>query len=745
MPEIAPKSRHFSSVNALYLSAALALSPIAKGQAEMSDIDLFSTYYSGEESALDVPLGKISRDEELLFAEMPNFIGTLTEASSRVVPATITAIDKKMIWDSAARSLNELLDIHVPNLMSVRHDFELPHHLGVRGNISDRDEKYLMLVNGRVMNEQTHFGALAERDLVLLQDIRRVDVVRGSGSAIYGPGAIAMVINVETENALTFEGTELITRGGAIEEFYSIEAKHAQKFSDTSGIYLYGGIAQYTGASPDDAPAIAGTNYRIFGDPNNLQLAGNEITTNQSRFREGYRNKIQQKYHAQLTLDNIELWARYSRGGESLAPVWFAQSRAPADNQAGYQQFTISLEHNWTITDSFSVQTQIGYDFTDYERILSFDTFSHREDQYSIRSIANWDIARDHQLAFGGEFSYDQFGIRSPGFPNEAPNNSQLGNNFSPWSTQNVGLVAEHQWNINSQWSTFTGLRTDKNTYTDWLFSPRLALIYTPTVDDTLKLILSRSVRQNFAEENRDQFLTNGENSDSEVSQTLEIRYDRTLSEHWTLGMGAYFHDLERIGVSSQNATPDVPVVGVIADEVTWGLELELTYQSESTRIHFSHGFTQLYDFDLNDINIDQFVTSEAYGFGRNLANWSNHISKMTIHHEIDQNWSFDGSLRLHWGYAGHEDLYNYNRENPRFPLSLGTSYPDDFSEGFDISAFLNLGLQYKPNKRTTLRIDGYNLLGVFDNSLNKNLTYGAPELFTSAAPAVAISFKYKL
>ncbi len=112
------------------------------------------------------------------------------------------------------------------------------------------------------MNEHTHFGALTERDLVMLQDIDHIDIVRGPGSALYGPGAISMVINIVTFNANTFKGTEVTGRMGAIDEFYSGEVKHGQAFDDNDGgLFVYAGGSKQDGASKYDAPQIFPYNF----------------------------------------------------------------------------------------------------------------------------------------------------------------------------------------------------------------------------------------------------------------------------------------------------------------------------------------------------------------------------------------------------------------------------------------------------------------------------------------------------
>jgi outer membrane receptor protein involved in Fe transport len=70
-----------------------------------------------------------------------------------------------------------------------------------------------------------------------------VEVVRGPGSVLYGPDALTMVINIITENANTFQGTEVTSRIGAFDEFYAGEIKWGKKFDDKSGLYLYFGAA----------------------------------------------------------------------------------------------------------------------------------------------------------------------------------------------------------------------------------------------------------------------------------------------------------------------------------------------------------------------------------------------------------------------------------------------------------------------------------------------------------------------
>ena len=72
---------------------------------------------------------------------------SLTRIDRPLAPASITYITQKDIEDSGARRLDELLDIMVPNLLLVRHNYG-PVHVGIRGLINDRENSYLYIVNG---------------------------------------------------------------------------------------------------------------------------------------------------------------------------------------------------------------------------------------------------------------------------------------------------------------------------------------------------------------------------------------------------------------------------------------------------------------------------------------------------------------------------------------------------------------------------------------------------------------------
>jgi len=676
--------------------------------------------------------------EDLMNVEVVS-TATLTKTTPRLVPAAVTTITAEQIKASGARSLYELLDIYVPNLQVISHHWE-SDHMGLRGTINDRDDKYLLLVNGRIMNEHTHYGALTERDIVLLQDIHHIDVVRGPGSALYGPGAISMVINIVTFNASTFKGTEVTGRMGAIDEFYSGEVKHSHQFDDNDGgIFVYAGGAKQDGASNFDAPLVFP--YSFPGGPD----AGDPFTKD-SICRDGQsaENKPPAKLHIELTKGDWDIWGRYTRGGQQFpwaagnltpAPVGFGVATPVTNNFYSYQQMTGFIGHKQELTKNIDIDYSFSYETTDFTEFRQNSmTNAYREDEYHGKIILQWTPNEQNKIALGSEISHRELGLQNP-LTDVAPVSMQL-SSMPRRSTNMYSLLGEWQWNINSEWTMFLGGRIDKHTYTDPMLSPRAAIVYSPTEKDTLKLMWSRSVRANVEEEMKRQVMEGGGTSTPEKLDTLEFRYERQQNKNFDLAASIFMHYNFEL-VSWDETTKSSTTVGKQED---WGAELEASYHTENTRLTLSHGYTKLIKFNLVP-GASTYATAQPLGRGDDLSNWSNHITKLTLQQKLDDKWTFNASFRIYWGFPGTKD---YNRQYPTLYNGGGQFIEDGWQKAYRGDYFLNLGLQYKANKNLTIGITGYNLLGIFNIDLNKRNYLDSNGDYRCEAPAIGVSVEYK-
>lgn len=741
----------------------------------------------------EMPLEKLMEVEVVSTA-------TLTETKQRLVPAAVTTITAEQIRSSGARSLYELFDIYVPNLQWSRQHWE-NDQLGVRGIISDRNDKFLLLVNGREMNDNTHAGVLTELDQVLLGDIHHIDVVRGPGSAMYGPGAVSMVINIITYSSDTFQGLEVTSRLGAIEEFYTTELKYGRKFdSNDGGIFVYSGIGQYSGASKYDAPQIYPFNFPTTGTgdapagtvPGEGTKAGHPMTnTFVNRDEAEPLNTPPLKLYTEIKKDNWDIWGRLERGGkqfewatESIARkpygngdnVWWdrwaylpGNEHYQRPNFYAYWQATGYIGYKQEVTEhldidySFSAQST-----TNIQERESRYGMNYREDNYSAKILGKWQPNDQHKIAFGAEYlinnlgqkpwtglGYDvpYYGGSSGGAktPFYNPEVQEWGWNkpMPKWTTEMYSFLGEWQWNINDQWTTFLGGRIDKHTYTDDMFSPRAALIHTPNERDTYKLMWSRSLRAPFEEDMKKQDQINGSKSVPEKLDSIEFRYERQQSKNLDLAASVYVnYSLQALGWSE-----DAQTYTIAGTERTYGIELEASYHTDKTRLTVSHGYTKLYGFYLSPADRTslptppaQSITAEPYGYGDDLTNWSNHNTKLVYQRKLNDKWTFNGSMRVYWGFPGMKNFDNYY---PYAGKDQATADDREIVKGWERtyrgSYFLDLGLQYKASKNLVIGINGYNLLGIFNKDFNKRNfveTKGIGD-FRDEAPAVGVSLTY--
>jgi iron complex outermembrane receptor protein len=648
--------------------------------------------------------------EELM--AVPVTTTSLTDIEGTARPFTVTTITRQDIQKSGARSLDELLEIYVPNLQMMIHSAKLPH-LGLRGVISNRDDKYMLVVNGVIMNERTDFGVMSERDLPMLRDIYQIDVIRGPGSALYGPGALSMVINITTESTKTFQGMEVNQRVGVVEEHYTTEFKYGKKLKNEAGLYVFGGYSHYPGMSQQDAPLVYGTSAThrdgITYDWND------QVTSAISNYNEAYHSRPRAKFHMQYEKDNLTLWTRFTQGGTYIDTNGQANYATWLFGE-GYRQGTMALDYKQEISDDFSIKYLMSYDRFEVESTPYGRSRyrNYREDEYFGRVIANWQMNDQHQLAFGGSWSHEEFGL-PPTNEDDAiiytmPNWQDLNTHMPRWSTDMFSLFAEHQWKINDQWVTFFSIRHDDHSYVDHMLSPRISINYMPSDKDLLRFIASRSVRTNTASTLKDNQMGGVENTDPEILKAYELRYERHVSKHVWLGTGAFYHDQEMIGWVPDPA-PGHP--GVVGKENLWGLEAEAKYKKDKLDLSVSHGFTKLTEFELSRGVSYVEDTAAPNGYGNDLANWYNNITKLQVRYQLTEKMEFDSSLIAYWDNPGGEDWAKFRQ------AELATRYDDRSEDVFYDSWFLNMGLEYRHSDNLSIRFDAYHILGWFEEELN--------------------------
>ena len=689
---------------------------------------------AGQQSVYDLTLQELSRLRISSGA-------TLTKTEARKVPASVTTITRTMISESGARSLDELLDVYVPNFTRLRQGATGPD-FGMRGIIHSRDNKTLMIVNGRIMNHRALFGAISERFLPLLGDIESIEVVRGPGSAVYGPGAINGVINIRTrvaEGVTSFEAD--LSRGFA--ESYTLgEMRLARALGTKADVSVYYGIDGYRGASPADAPLVF-SRTRSLNDSTDLFIAGVPVDTGIIHDNRAMEDRAHHKAHMQLRYGDTQAWARFVQGStQYLMNRGLIEGRQTFEGSSvalQYRQLTLQAQHVLALAQTLDLHLRASYDTHDVLRqhpgkpVDRDYASAMREREINLRQMVSWSPHAYHSLAVGVDYSREWFG-EDPGALTDDPAHDYT-TNFKPWTTNTIGVLGEYQWNASANWTAFLGGRADRHTFTKWMYSPKAAVVFSPTDRYTAKLLYNQSVRKSEDIELKAQSDADpATDGDTEKIKSLEFRHEGQIREDVSVSVAALWHRFDSIGYAGEEVRRTQP----IGRSHVAGLEVELDYRSISHTIAGSYAFTKLLDYQLADErSLSQRESSAPYGYGNDLHNWPRHVGKLTWRWRPARMLTAVSSLRLFWGYQGAQNYAEYNNEVLQ---QNGISRTDDGrTEAFQGSAFLNIGTIYDTGRGVQLSLHTYNILGWLHYGLNKRNFFGRMAGYRSEAPALSV------
>ena len=153
-------------------------------------------------------------------------------------PAALTVITAEQIRLSGATNLPDLLR-RVPG-MSIMTMGSGNANLAVRGFNQRLSNKLLVLVDGRSVYLDFLGGTLFRSLTIDLQDIERIEIIRGPGSTLYGANAFGGVVNIITKDAQAGHGGQVHLTAGSGDTIMG-----NARFSGREGILQYKGSIGY--------------------------------------------------------------------------------------------------------------------------------------------------------------------------------------------------------------------------------------------------------------------------------------------------------------------------------------------------------------------------------------------------------------------------------------------------------------------------------------------------------------------
>lgn len=563
----------------LFVCIALTWCAVACAQAPEEEEDLLQAYG-------DKPMVSIATGSQQAIARAP------------AVASVITARD---IQAMGATDLDQVLE-SVPGLhVSVSSLAGNPIY-SFRGIFTGYNPQVLMLVNGIPITSVF----LGNRSLawggIPLEDVARIEVIRGPGSALYGADAVSGVINVITKTAADVNGTEFGVRAGSFKSRDAWIQYGGALGPVNTALYLRAGHTDgQKGIIQQDAQSsldgLFGTRASLAPGPLN-----------------DVRNALD--FHADLAYQQWRLRATYQQRevgiGAGLAEALDPRGRVPESRlymDLSYQ--TADLARNWEVTGVL--------DFSDLKERPGDPVYTlfpagafggafpngmignpgHSERHSGAGVSAFYSGFEHHHLRLGSGYRIEdlyettemknfQF-VLIPGIgpvPVPLPGGLvDVSGTPSVYLTPNRRTVkylfAQDEWTITKDWALTAGVRYDH--YSDFgpTTNPRLALVWDAAYNLIIKALHGRAFRApSFSEQHsiNNPVVTGNPNLQPETITTDELAFSWQPAQtlHTSLNLFRYrMHDLIRFVPNGNGATAQNT-----GSQTGRGLELDATWDA---------------------------------------------------------------------------------------------------------------------------------------------------------------------
>jgi iron complex outermembrane receptor protein len=173
--------------------------------------------------------------EELMAVHVTSVEGV--ERTWFTTPAAIDVITGEDIRRSGHRTLAEVLRL-APGVFVGRQTSQASS-VGMRGFNGSLANKTLILIDGRTVYDPLFGGTFWNVQDVLLEDVDRIEVIRGPGPTLWGANAVNGVVNIITKSAKNTQGVFLQAGGGTYERAFG-SVRYGFQVSDDSWLRVYG-------------------------------------------------------------------------------------------------------------------------------------------------------------------------------------------------------------------------------------------------------------------------------------------------------------------------------------------------------------------------------------------------------------------------------------------------------------------------------------------------------------------------
>lgn len=366
---------------------------------------------------------KMDREAEVLYLreEIVSIASRYDQPISKA-PADVYVITEEDIKNSGVTDIPTLLR-RVPG-MEVMQTNAVDFNVSVRGNNQLAANKLLVLVDGRSIYIDQSGTVFWKQLPVALIEIKRIEVLKGPASAVYGFNAFDGVVNIITKSPDEMKGTTLQVAGGEVGTLLTNAV-----YAGTTGNWSYrisGGHEQSQRWSDRSAPALNG---QRIGGVAEYHLAGDgKIRTEAGLARSNpYNDIVNQTATANLNLSQTYALASYEQSGLLIRGWWnglfsdtgtrlfpLVSPLLTLTDRFGRTDHAASLntydaETRYRLSPLETLTLNIGTNFRHI--VYSTDILSNRtaENRLGLYAQGDWQPLRSLEISAGVRYDLDTF------------------------------------------------------------------------------------------------------------------------------------------------------------------------------------------------------------------------------------------------------------------------------------------------------------------------------------------------
>lgn len=418
--------------------------------------------------------------EDAFLGEMPVVL-SVSRLAQRVdeAPAAVTIIDRQMIKEAGIWDLAEVFRL-VPGMVVSYHSargYSLDNTVSYHGLSDPYARSMQVLVDGRSVYSPLFGGVLWGDIPVALDDIERIEVIRGPNAASYGANSFMGVINIITSHSSETQG-----------KFVSL----------TTGRSREEGVARY-GGSNESGDLTYRITASVRNDKGENPIIVNSLSTKPS---DGYdKNKYDDRKIQQFTLrsdyrinttDELEFQFGYNGGDRQEGDAGNPEDKHPfwkrADNHFEQLHWRRALDDGGELSVQYYHSYESSYGINAYIDSKSGKAISNNMDviaqRHDLEVQHTFSPSKSTRLVWGGSMRYDN--VYAPFY---------FGNSIATKPFHLGRLFSNLEWRAHPDLVFNMGAMLEENSFTGTDISPRMAANWHFLPGHTLRVSNSKATR----------------------------------------------------------------------------------------------------------------------------------------------------------------------------------------------------------------------------------------------------------